>query len=84
MGRMDMFRTLLKTDAIAVEDRTVPVRYFELRTLRGARRYSAEILLGPGDRIILDDDSVMNLEARTARLVPATLYSRMLARAPAA
>ena len=60
------------------------MRYFELRTLRGARRYSAEILLGPGDRIILDDDSVTNLEARTTRLVPATLYSRMLARTTAA
>ena len=54
------------------------MRYFELRTLRGARRYSAEILLGPGDRIILDDDSVTNLEARTTCLVPATLYSRLL------
>ena len=74
-----MFRTLLKTDALAIEDRTYPIRYFELRTLRGGRRYSAEILLGPGDRIILDDDSVLNLEARTTRLVPATLYSRMLA-----
>ncbi len=61
-----MFRTLVKTAALAVEDQTVPVRYFEVRTLRGARRYSAEILLGPGDRIILDDDSVTNLEARTA------------------
>jgi len=74
-----MFRTLLKTDVLAIEDRTFPVRYFELRTLRGARRYSAEILLGPGDRIILDDDSMLNLEARTTCLVPATLYSRMLA-----
>mgnify|MGYP003693954793 CR=1 FL=1 len=45
----------------------------------GARRYSVEILLGPDDRIILDDDSVNNLEARTACLVPATLYSRLLA-----
>jgi hypothetical protein len=79
-----MFRTLVKTEALAVENRTVAVRYFELRTMRGARRYSAEILLGPGDRIILDDDSVTNLEARTARLVPATLYSRVLARANAA
>ena len=79
-----MFRTLVKTDALAVEDKMVAVRYFELRTLRGARRYSAEILLGPGDRIILDDDSVTNLEARTACLVPATLYSRMLARTVAA
>jgi hypothetical protein len=74
-----MFRTLVKTTAIAVEDQMVAVRYFELRTLRGARRYSAEILLGPGDRIILDDDSVMNLEARATCLVPATLYSRLLA-----
>ena len=74
-----MFRTLVKTEAMAVEARTIPVRYFELRTLRGARRYSAEILLGPGDRVILDDDSVMNLETRTSRLVPATVYSRILA-----
>ena len=80
-----MFRTLVKTDALAVEDQTVAVRYFEVRTLRGARRYSAEIVLSPNDRIILDDDSVTNLETRATRLVPATLYSRMLvARAAAA
>jgi hypothetical protein len=79
-----MFRTLIKTDAVAIDDTTVPVRYFELRTLRGGRRYSAEILLGPNDRIILDDDSVVTLEARAMCLVPATIYSRMLARATAA
>lgn len=75
-----MFRILVKTEAVAVDDQTYPVRYFELRTVRGLRRYSAEIVLGPGDRIILDDDSVSNLETRAAHLVPATLYSRMLAR----
>ena len=75
-----MFRTLVKTEAVAVDDQVFPVRYFEVRTARGLRRYSAEILLGPGDRIILDDDSVTNLETRAARLVPATLYSRILAR----
>ncbi len=74
-----MFRTLVKTDTLTIADRTYPVRYFELKTARGSRRYSAEILLGPGDRIILDDDSVITLEARTTRLVPATVYSRMLA-----
>jgi hypothetical protein len=79
-----MFKTLVKTEAMAVEAQTVSVRYFELRTLRGGRRYSAEILLASGDRIILDDDSVSNLEARATRLVPATVYSRMLARNPAA
>jgi hypothetical protein len=75
-----VIRTLVKTESVAVENQSYPVRYFEQRTLRGLRRYSAEILLGPGDRIILDDDSVPNLEARATRLVPATLYSRMLAR----
>jgi hypothetical protein len=79
-----MFRTLVKTDAVAVDDTTVPVRYFELRTLRGGRRYSADILLGPNDRIILDDDSLVTLEARAMCLVPATISSRMLARATAA
>jgi hypothetical protein len=73
-----MFRTLLKTTSVAVDNRAYPVRYFEILTPRGVRRYSAEILLGPGDRIILDDDSVTNLETRATRLVPTTLYSRTL------
>jgi len=74
-----MFRTLVKTDALAVDDQTYAVRYFEVRTLRGGRRYSVEVLLGLEDRIILDDDSITNLEARATRLVPATVYSRLLA-----
>ena len=79
-----MFRILVKTETLDIANRTVAVRYFELKTARGGRRYSAEILLGPGDRIILDDDSVIDLEARAARLVPATLYSRLLAGRPTA
>jgi hypothetical protein len=75
-----MLRTLVKTEAVAVDNQSFSVCYFEQRTLRGLRRYSAEIFLGPGDRIILDDDSVTNLETRATRLVPATVYSRMLAR----
>jgi hypothetical protein len=74
-----VFKTLVKTDAVGRDDQTFAVRYFELRTMRGARRYSAEIVIGPGDRIILDDDSVSNLEARANCLVPATVYSRALA-----
>jgi len=74
-----MFRTLVKTDALAIDDQTYSVRYFEVRTLRGGRRYSAEVLLGLEDRIILDDDSITNLEAKATRLVPATVYSRLLA-----
>ena len=79
-----MYRTLVKTEMLSVQDQEFAVRYFEVRTLRGLRRFSAEILLAPGDRIILDDDSVINLEARASRLVPTTLYCRMLVRRPAA
>jgi hypothetical protein len=38
----------------------------------------------PEDCIILDDDSVLNLEARTACLMPATLYSRLISSKPTA
>jgi hypothetical protein len=79
-----MFRTLVKTESYSVEGKNVSIRYFELRTLRGAFRYSAEIMLGPGDRIIVDDDTMSNLEAKTMCLVPASVYSRMLARVNAA
>jgi len=75
-----MFRTLMKTDAVECNNQRYKVCYFESRTPRGQRRYSAEIVLGPGDRIILDDDSVGSLEARTTRLVPATLECRTLTR----
>jgi hypothetical protein len=75
-----MTQTLMKTDAVAVDDQSYPVRYFALRNMRGLRRYSAEILLGPGDRVILDDDSLTNLEVRAARMIRITLYSRSLAR----
>jgi hypothetical protein len=75
-----MFKTLLKTDVIVgLDDKTFSIRYFEVRTMRGTRRYSAEIVIAPGDRVILDDDSVSNLEARANCLVPATIYSRVLA-----
>ena len=79
-----MFRTLVKTELVAVDGQSYRVRYFEVKTGRGARRFSAEIVLGVDDRIILDSDSLTTLEARTARLVPATVYSRTLARVTAA
>ena len=74
-----LFHTLVKTDTFILDNRTFSVRYFEVRTLRGARRYCVEILLEPEDRIILDDDSLLNLEAQVNALAPATIYSRRLA-----
>ena len=53
--------------------------YFEQKTARGARRFSCEVVLDAGDRIILDDDSLTSLQAKVARLAPATIYSRALA-----
>ena len=79
-----MFRTLIKTDNLAVGPQSYRVRYFEQATERGTVRYAAEIQLAPGDRIILDSDSLANLETRVARLVPATVYSRLLAGVTAA
>jgi hypothetical protein len=80
-----MFRKLLKTDDIEVAEQMYSVRYYGARTLRGVMRYSSEIVIGPADRIILDDGSLSNLESKVARLAPATIYSRLLvARATAA
>jgi hypothetical protein len=78
-----MFRKLIKATEIEIDGTSYAVRYYELRTLRGARRFSCEVLLGAADRIILDDDSMSSLEAKVARLAPATVYSRLLAARPA-
>ena len=74
-----MFRKLLQTGQIEVDGQAFPVHYFELLTARGARRYSCEVVVHAGDRIILDDDSLTSLQARIAHLAPATIYSRALA-----
>ena len=74
-----MFRKLLQTGQIDVDGHAYPVHYFEQRTARGARRVSCEVVLDAGDRIILDDDSLTSLQAKIARLAPATIYSRALA-----
>lgn len=74
-----MFRKLVKTTEIEIDGRRYSMRYFEQTTARGTWRYSCEVLLGAGDRIILDDDSMTSLELKVARLAPATVYSRLLA-----
>lgn len=76
-----MFLKLVKTEQMEVDGRSYPLRYFERRTGRGARRYSCEVLLGGSDRIIVDDDTMMSLESKVERLVPATVYSRLLSAA---
>ena len=73
-------RKLVKSDSIEIDGRAYLVDYFEGTTERGTPRYSFEMVLGPGDRIIVDGSSLSALEWRVARLMPATVYSRTLAR----
>jgi hypothetical protein len=74
-----MFRKLIESKDLEVEGQRYQTHYFEHKTARGARRFSCEVLLTVGDRIILDDDSLTSLQAKVARLAPETVYSRMLA-----
>ena len=74
-----MFRKLIESIDLEVEGRRYQTHYFEHKTARGTRRFSCEILLDAGDRIILDDDTMTSLQARVTRLAPATIYSRVLA-----
>lgn len=74
-----MSTRLVKTQRLHVDGEVCVVKYHETETLRGARRFTAEIVLRSEDRIILDDDSLEQLESRIRRVVPATVYSRMIA-----
>jgi hypothetical protein len=70
---------LVKTDKIKVQGQAYTVRYYAAITTRGAQRFSSEVVIGPGDRIIVDGSSLGDLEWRVARMIPATLDSRALA-----
>ena len=77
-----MFRKLVKAGEIEVEGIVYTLQFYELRTARGARRLSCEVLLGAADHIILEDDCMTSLESKVFRLAPATVYSRLLASRP--
>ncbi|MSO56666.1 MAG: hypothetical protein EXQ55_07060 [Acidobacteria bacterium] len=79
-----LFQTLVKTEEIEIEGQAYTVRYFEATTARGTQRYSSELVLGPGDHIIVDGSSLGALTWCVARLAPATLFSRALAARAAA
>jgi hypothetical protein len=74
-----MFRKFLQSGQIDVDGELYVAHYFEQKTARGLRRFSCEVVLDAGDRIIIDDDSITSLQAKIARLAPATIYSRLLA-----
>jgi hypothetical protein len=77
-----MFRKPVKVTEIEIDGHVYAARYFEQKTVRGSRRFSCEVALDDGDRIIVDDDSITSLESKVERLAPATVYSRLLAGRP--
>ena len=78
----NMHRKLVKTTDIEISGRPYTLQYFEQQTIRGGCRCSCEVVIDAVDRIILDDDSMTSLESKVARLVPAMVYSRLLAARP--
>ncbi|HXW08970.1 MAG TPA: hypothetical protein VD833_27305 [Vicinamibacterales bacterium] len=82
MSDASRLRALVKTAELETGGRRCALRYFELRTARGARRYSCDVLIDGAERIIIDDDSLASLEARVARLAPALVLSRTLRGGP--
>ena len=74
-----MFRTLVKTEGFAVEDQTYrsATSSFGRSAARGAT--ARRSCSAPAIASFVDDDTMTNLEAKTACLVPASVYSRMLA-----
>jgi hypothetical protein len=81
MSDAPRLRELVMTAEMEAEGRRCALRYFELKTARGGRRFSCDVLLD-GDRIIIDDDSLVSLEAKVARLVPALVLSRTIGGGP--
>ena len=77
-----MFRKPVKVTEIEIDGHRYAARYFEQKTIRGGRRFSCEVIIDSGDRIIVDDDSMTSLESKVERLAPATVYSRLLAGRP--
>jgi hypothetical protein len=77
-----MKRTLVKLEELEVDGQRCALAYYEEATRRGAVRFSCEVRLGPGDQIIVDDDSLPALQSRVRRLVPAMMHSRVLAAPP--
>jgi hypothetical protein len=74
-----MSRKLVKATGLDIDGREYALTFYEQETARGGRRFSCEVALAAGDRVILDDDSMPGLEWKISRLAPATIYSRALA-----
>ena len=74
-----MQNTFIKTAEIELNGQAYTISYFRAMTPHGTQRYSSELVLGPGDRIIVDGNSLGDLEWRVPHFMQATISSRALA-----
>ncbi|MDY6844433.1 MAG: hypothetical protein SVW57_10130 [Thermodesulfobacteriota bacterium] len=71
-----MFRRLLETEKIKINDQDYEVNYFENLNLQGNKSYSSEVSLNSEDKVIIDALNLENLHNKVSLLIPVALYSR--------
>ena len=52
------------------------IKYYQNTNLKGNTSFTSEILIGPSDKIIIDDNSMVGLRQKINLVLPAALYSR--------
>jgi hypothetical protein len=70
---------MIETEQVHVHDADYLVRYFKNTDMDGMVSYSLEVRFGPDDALMIDDHSIGRLRHKVREILPAALYSRLLA-----
>ncbi len=65
---------------INFEGRAIELRYFQTTRFGSGTIYSTEVILSPGDKIIIDAITPWKLENKLLQILPALIHSRRLAK----
>jgi len=71
--------TKLKEIKFTAFNDVLEITYFKSTNLEGKVRYSSEIIFRSGDKVIIDDKTLSRLESKINLLIPASIYSRVIA-----
>ncbi|UCD71802.1 MAG: hypothetical protein JSW70_02070 [Syntrophobacterales bacterium] len=52
------------------------IKYYQNTNLKGNSSFASEIAIDPSDKIIIDDDSLVDLRQKISLVLPAAFYSR--------
>jgi len=74
-----MQKKLLETKTISFNGTNCEVKYFRQRDLDGDVIYSSEVTFREDDKMILDGSSLGNLQQKVNLVLPASIYSRVVA-----